>query len=378
MKGNTESLLNKRNNAASSAASETKNVMTEKEKQKLRRSALIKMLAMLVFIGCIIAFGSIAWFTMNKENSAAGMGVKVGQSPFELAVPSRNGAETYYNAKINELGYLTGNDQLSTRSGSVRCVMRDESTNTSADDYRGFRPGSFGSLTFYIVPEAEAAASYNIRLNTKGYCAEFVLDENDEPTKDIAANTFHELSDMADGNPESVYAMAANYLKGHIMFFQDHRELTVAELNGAVDTSLYYSGRISNSFTYSTAEHTATTWNGKTAYEVTVYWIWPNTFGQILLDNENENLYGEAMFSDKQSGDIIPRAELTDYIANNPGYFFSTADLINKSSSELTAMMGTTSLNKTNALLTLSNGYNGADQIIGENVQFVLAEVTVE
>lgn len=327
-----------------------------------------------IFLG----YASIAWFAANDSVAADTMAVKVADSPFELAVPARTGAETYYNTLINDLGYLTGDDQLSTKSGSIRWVMKDESPGASSNDYKGIRPGSYGTLTFYIVPKSAPAASYNINLNLKGYYAEFVLDDNGEPTKEIVENTFQELTEKAAGDSSSAYALAADYMKGHIMFFQNHKALTQEELDGATDPSLYYSSRITDSFTFVTADHTSTTWNGQTAYEVTIYWIWPNTFGQILLDNENENLYGEAMFSSKQSGQTSPRADLIDYISNNPNYYFSTADLISKSSSELTAMMGAASLSTTNALLTLSNGYNGADQVIGENVQFILVELSVE
>ena len=374
-------LLNLQADAASPAAAvpaAAQEPMTDDERRTMRRNALIKMLVLLFFLICVVIFGSIAWFTMNKNTGANGMGVKVGQAPFELAVLPRTGAETYYNTNINALGYLTDDDKLSTRSGSIRWVMRDESPITSSDDYKGFRPGSYGSLTFYIVPEADPADSYSISLKMKGYYAEFELDQNDEPTKTIKSNTFQELTDKAGGDSSSVYALAANYMKGHIIFFRNRRALANDELNGAADTSLYYSGRITDSFTFNTADHAAVTWNGQTAYEVTIYWIWPNTFGQILLDNGSENLYGEAMFSSRQSGNTSPRTDLIDYIANHPGYFFSSADLLGKTAAELTTMMNATSLSKTNALLTLSNGYNGADQVIGENVQFILVELTVE
>ena len=154
--------------------------------------------------------------------------------------------------------------------------------------------------------------------------------------------------------------------------------LTSEELNGDTDTNKYYSGRIIDSFVYDTSEHQSdkTTLNGQVAYEVNIYWIWPNTFGQIVLDADDDNLFGNAMFSSKQSGVTTPRAELTNYITSNPSYFFSTSDL--QSSGTVASLVTPSSLSSTNALITLSNGYNGADQIIGENAQFVLVEMTVE
>ena len=328
-----------------------------------RQKTLIKIGIMMIFALLISIFAGIAWFTMNQEVGTGGMSIKTVASQFELAVPSRSGAETYYNTNINELGYLTGDDQLSTRSGSIRCVLRDESPSISSGEYKGIHPGSYGSLTFYIVPGTAVADSYNVSLDMRGYYAEFVLDANGEPTKQIVNNTFQELSEKAGGDSSSIYLRAADYMKGHIMFFENHRVLTAAELNGTTDAGLYYSDRISGAYTYVTTDHTPTTWNGQTAYEVKLYWIWPNTFGQIILDKESENLYGEAMFSSKQSGTTSPRADLIDYIANNPEYYFSSADLLGKNPSELTTMMGTTALSTTNSLLTLSNGYKEAEQL---------------
>ena len=167
---------------------------SQDEIKKMRRGAYIKIVAAVGFIAAVLAYGTISWFTMNKENNASGMGVKVDAGGFELIVPARTGAETYYNDEINGLGYLTGDDELSTTSGAIRWVMRDESTDTSSVDYKGFRPGSYGKMEFYLVPKADVNAQYTFQLKTTGYYAEFDVDENDEITKAITADTFQTLT----------------------------------------------------------------------------------------------------------------------------------------------------------------------------------------
>ena len=347
------------------------------EKKKIMANLVLFIAALFVVL---FAWGTMAWFAMNREVGSSGMGVQTATLPFELAVPSRSGADTYYNSLINDFGYLTGESDLTTERGSIRWVMKDESKNTSAEDYRGFSPGSYGKLTFYILPKTDTNAKYNLKIDLSGYCAEFVPDTNDPSvmTKEIVPNTFKSLAEKADGDSTGIYSQAAGYLKGHIMFFQELDMLTSEELNGDTDTNKYYSGRIIDSFVYDTSEHQSdkTTLNGQVAYEVNIYWIWPNTFGQIVLDADDDNLFGNAMFSSKQSGVTTPRAELTNYITSNPSYFFSTSDL--QSSGTVASLITPSSLSSTNALITLSNGYNGADQIIGENAQFVLVEMTVE
>ena len=354
-------------------------VHTYDELKKIRRDAYVKMVAIIGIVVTALVFGSVAWFTESREVEGSKLSMKSDSDSFELAVSERTGAEIYYNTKINVLGYLTGNDNLSTTDGSIRWVMKDESTNISAEDYKGFRPGSYGRLTFYILPNSDADASYTFELKMTGYYAEFVPDANDEQilTKEIKANTFQTLSEKANGDATSDYALAANYLKGHILFFQNHKAMT---FEGETDTNLYYSGRIADTFTYNTSDHQEekTTWNGQLAYEVNIFWIWPNTFGQIVLDSNDDNLYGDAMFSSNQSGTITPRNDLINYISNNPSYFFSTSDLTEQDAASLTEKMSKESLSTTNSLITLSNGYNDADQVIGENVQFILVELTAD
>ena len=127
---------------------------------------------------------------------------------------------------------------------------------------------------------------------------------------------------------------------------------------------------------------------------VTIYWIWPNTFSQMMLDNGHKNL-GEqdlAMFSSSQTADAetgkTPREELIDYICANNSYFFESTNSIFSdttdentgevitASSKIQAQIQALSQNPDN-IIALGNGYNNADQIIGENVQILFAEIKV-
>ena len=47
----------------------------------IRKNALMKLVVMGVFIAAIIAFQSIAWFTMNREVSGNGMEMKSSELP---------------------------------------------------------------------------------------------------------------------------------------------------------------------------------------------------------------------------------------------------------------------------------------------------------
>ena len=64
-------------------------VLSQDELRKMRRLSLLKLGAMGIFAAIIVIFGSIAWFTMNKENSASGMGVRVKATPHSCKIPEK-------------------------------------------------------------------------------------------------------------------------------------------------------------------------------------------------------------------------------------------------------------------------------------------------
>ena len=73
-------------------------VLSQDELRKMRRLSLLKLGAMGIFAAIIVIFGSIAWFTMNKENSASGMGVRVKAGSYELRFSGNNVGALSYTA----------------------------------------------------------------------------------------------------------------------------------------------------------------------------------------------------------------------------------------------------------------------------------------
>ena len=91
--------------------------MVDKDRKRMRRSAYIKMVAMVGIIGAVLAYSSIAWFTVNKENSASGMGVKVGTNEFEIRVSGDNiGARSYTQSGTGNTATYSGSDILNFAS----------------------------------------------------------------------------------------------------------------------------------------------------------------------------------------------------------------------------------------------------------------------
>ena len=344
------------------------------EEMRLRKIKLIKIGSIMMFVAIMMIFMTLGWFVSNKNVSTNNNGVKLTDMPYELSVPDRTGAVTAYDSYLqNDLGYDTALLTTGSGSASIKWVMTDETRKKSTD---GLRPGSYGSLTFYVVPSHTGTMTIHFDLSLQGFYAEF----DDEPTV-IKTGTLKSLSDKytelsqseqpGDSARASKFAEAQNLIKGHFLFYENKKVLT------ETDGSEYYSNLIDTqtgfdrTFTFSQAGE-----EGKK--EVTIYWIWPNTFSQIMYDNGNNALYDDAMFSSSQAtylSDITetavsPRDELKSFISSNCTYYFNSNSISNDNISSLLT------LNDPDSIIVLSNGYNNADQVIGETTKLVLLELT--
>lgn len=56
---------------------EQKQSQSQKTAEEIKRVYLIKLLIMLLFVGILVVCTTIAWFSMNKDVGASGMGVKI-------------------------------------------------------------------------------------------------------------------------------------------------------------------------------------------------------------------------------------------------------------------------------------------------------------
>ena len=272
--------------------------------------------------------------------------------------------------------------------------MTDD-TFDSTNPNRGLRPGSKGSFTFNIVPKSVGTYTIYFKPNLTGYYAEFnyssgtqVIDPESIKTDASDNYILQTLSERATAKHEEYLALtdagntaeasialkeetactkAATYLQGHILIFEAYEDGCYSKLR-PINQSF------SREFTFTQAQVDS---NAK--IPVTIYWIWPNTFGQFLLDEGNIRLHDRAMFDSEQAAisGVTPRQELINYICAHPNYYFESTNASITSGSTLPAYITGAMGDSPDNLLSLSNGYNNADQIIGENIQILLAEMTV-
>ena len=389
-------------------------VLTEKERRKMRRNALIKMGAMGLFILIVLIFSSIAWFTMNREVEGTGAQMRSTDTPFEVAVVAPYTNTPDYSALLqSQFSFDTTKHETGSGTSEIKCLMTDATADAN-NPMRGMQPGSYGTITFQIKPKSAGTYTLHFDIATAGYHAEFATNAegailpNQLKTKTVEGKQvpiFYSLADytemqaevISDSNAEQQQIAdaredvvncpkAARFLQGHILFFENW------------DSSTKYYSKFINpsagfnrSYTF-TADDVAgnITSDRQEELTVTLYWIWPNTFGQMVLDNGNINLSERdaAMFSSSQTAvnGQSPREELTTYITAHGDQFFESTNamfsdtVVNEvvtetEAAKIAASIAGLSTNPDN-IIPLSNGYNNADQIIGENVQILFAEIT--
>ena len=395
----------------------------------IRKRNLIRFGSLAVLAFVVWLFATIAWFTSNKDVGSSGMGVKVGAMPFEVKVSSPYTNSPDYSALLNShFSYDITHHETGSGVGGIKCLMTD-ATADPTNPMRGLQPGSHGTVTFQIKPKAVGTYTLHFDIATIGYHAEFNLNDDgalrpDKKKKKTINGEevpiFYSLADYADMQAKKVFELAAvvspspqqqadlanaredvancpkaaRYLQGHILFFEN-KNSTTSFYSDLIEPEIGFDRTYT--FTADDVDGTIDTARQE-QLTVTLYWIWPNTFGQIVLDNGDRNLSERdpAMFSSAQTADPVsektPRQELIEYIASHGSLFFDSTNamftdtvatdpdtnestLIETAADKIVASINGLSTNPDN-IYPLSNGYNNADQIIGENVQILFAEIS--
>lgn len=311
----------------------TEKAGSEEEKKK-RRLLMLKIIPVAVLAFILIAV-SLAWFTLDKALDLDSFGMKSVDSPFELKTV---GSKDSLKAEIldsNEYSLVSDESNItSDKDNKIYWLLNDESGMT-----KGINPGSHGKLTFYVVPNQSGEMEIQFNIGLTGYTAE----DNDGET------AYEKLSDET----------LEKFLNGHIMFFTDYKDGN-------------YSG-----FLYDeTLTRTFSDCQVGTPIPVTIYWVWPNTLGQILLKSTDEYLSSESsvLFADESE----ERESFADYITKHTDSYFKTENGVSEADKEAIRKMLTGQTYDPSQLASLSSMYNNADETIGTNVSELLVELTAQ
>ena len=349
-----------------------------KKKETMRKKQVVKFGSLMVLTVIILIFATIAWFTMNKNVETSGMGVKVAAAPFELAVEGSNvGALSYKQSGTLESPTYTpseiyskadnGTTAKELTNGSLQeGVYYTDDSNPKikwrlTDDYndKGLGPNSQGALAFKVIPNSSGSFDVTFSINLEGYTA--TQSKNTNGSYDV------ESISLIDSNSSANEKSAVDYLNGHILFFSGRRNV------GTDKSPIYeYTGFLDPSeFTLSEIKGTTVNATEGTAIPVTIYWVWANTFGQMVFSADDNGGKTPVAFDD------ATRTVIREYVVGNPTKIFDDmteanilSKLATKTNNEYAFDKDTVEDGTNFADLTL--GYNKADQKIGTNVRYML------
>ena len=356
---------------------------SDSERRTRRRAALIKLLAMLTFALTLWIFASAAWFSMNKNVDTSGMSVSVAGIDYIISVDSYNVEDiapdqqshdyadfaTYYplmTGKLEDNGYDLDETDTSTVDSIRWCLKED---NPVYSDHTGLRPGSYGTLTFYVEPvdpSSFTGATLHFDLSVTAYT-------NVEET----ANNQTIITGLT---PLSANAPAKKYLDGHLLFFEENTNGIYSKM---IDKEAGFS-RLIDSDEFDE--------NGK--QQIDIYWIWPNTFSQMVLFAGASDLNDDPMFSSSQASNEsykawdtnasttgTPIERMKNYIIANYDSFFeydSASYPFTGNNPALKKADVSTKMNDlTNNIILFNTGYNNADQIIGTEIRSIMVELNI-
>lgn len=292
---------------------------------------------------------------MNRENSAGGMNIEAGYNGFELRVSGDTiGFSDLY--QYLDSG-LTGNSGTITTTGEGGHVI----SWRMADGDDSVRPGSQGTLEFEVVSDRTDLSGLKYSL----FITSFEAETHFETTTDGSGTSVTtEVVDGLNAIESPAYSgttlNAANFLNGHVLFFTGR--------SGSSKDNYKYYGFINDK-----EDFRLTLNNG----EGTIYWIWPNTLGQITLDSTDTGyISGTPVLDSAADSYTTDRANLTAYLKSNASSIFSGSE-------SYSSLIDTMYTNKDGALSyktefdKLSEGYNAADQTIGNYVDYILVHMVV-
>ncbi|MGN1196193.1 MAG: hypothetical protein ACI4TA_01160 [Acetatifactor sp.] len=214
--------------------------------------------------------------------------------------------------------------------------------NTAAEEYVG--PGSTGEITFYIIPNVEGRNQVRITVSLAAYKLTASRDSTDNKVTARA-----ELIDGSDAN-----FILRNLLCGHMLLFKGKDDN--GDYVNQIIPRLGEDGTILFSF-----EEKGDNWTKNQPVEITIYWIWPHRFENLVYSGQNESVF-------KISGSA--QSDLLSWINANKGF------IVNQSGS---ASLEDASTGMSNSGLSQwSAGYNKGDQLIGDTVAYFIWTISAE
>lgn len=289
-------------------------------REALKQITLSLFLALAALV--LTVFTCYAWFSSNAEVSGSQISIRLDDTSFELASVGGVGA---FDNDIPSEYKVTGDDwSFSGSSGTSTGGSKDAvlwrispaSNFSNLTSASGIRPGTSGSLQFYVIPKRSGTMNLTFQLDL------ILIGSDGKTVTDEASNRF---------------------ARSHILF--------AYQKDGGSPALVPY-----NTGIFSLENLTV---EANTPIRVTLHWIWPLFLTNIL----DHDLTG--VFKDFSS-------QIVGWMNKTPrDFFFNEDDPSNEPSSP---NFGVSPLPK--LIREYSNYYNNADQCVGQSISGIVLQLS--
>ena len=344
------------------------------------------------FIVMIVA--SIAWFVSNTRVDATGVAIQPADMPFDLAA-----AGTESNASADRGMYdklltvslgasreIEGKKYWSTDGSHTSicwAVTPESNMNNTGEDGKptGIEPGSYGKMTFYIIPNKDGSLKVTLDLVLTGY----QIADNKKDEENVTQNDLTEVTDPS----------LQQLLEGHVLLFAGYNEKAGCYKGWISRDAGEWSMRLGSETEAAVLESKRgkLTWNNTnakkdTAYPVTIYWIWPERLESYLrkadgYSGKNPLLFSENPSSEDNALSALPEnlfetmGEVEENSSSNRYFRWEDSEKFQENVTKDTLSQIREKFNP--ALYSMVAAYyDSADQYLGKNVQYVQLELDAQ
>lgn len=337
------------------------------------------------FIVMIVA--SIAWFVSNTRVDATGVAIRPADMPFDLAAAGTESSVFTDRGMYDELltvspgasREIKGKKYWSTDGSHTSicwAVTPESNMNNTGEDGKptGIEPGSYGKMTFYIIPNKDGPLKVTLDLVLTGY--QIADDKKNE--ENVTKNDLTEVTDPS----------LQQLLEGHILLFAGYNEKAGCYKGWISRDAGEWSMRLGSETEAAVLESKSgkLTWNNTdakkdTAYPVTIYWIWPERLESYLrkadgYSGKNPLLFPENLSSEENALLALPEnlfATMSKVEKNSSSNRYFRWEDSEKFQENVTKDTLSQIREKFNPALysMIAAYYDSADQYLGKNVQYV-------
>lgn len=335
----------------------------------------------------VIIVAGIAWFVSNTRVDATGVAIRPADMPFDLAAAGtkstasadRGMYDTLLTVSPGASREIEGKKYWSTDGSDTSicwAVTQESNMNNTGEDEKptGIEPGSYGKMTFYIIPNKDGPLKVTLDLVLTGY----QIADGKKNAENVTQNDLTEVTDPS----------LQQLLEGHILLFAGYNEKAGCYKGWISRDAGEWSMRLGSETEAAVLESKSgkLTWNNTnakkdTAYPVTIYWIWPERLESYLrkadgYSGKNPLLFPENLSSEDNALSALPEnlfetmGEVEENSLSNRYFRWEDSAKFQENVTKDTLSQIREKFNP--ALYSMVAAYyDSADQYLGKNVQYV-------